>query len=84
MNNKRRSKIREAIRFIELGKDILQRILDEEQDTLDNMPENLQCSIRAMDSEDSVNSLDDSISSIENAIALLSEGIDSANEVPGV
>lgn len=65
MNNRRRTKIREAVLLINNSVNILSQIKDEEQDCLDNFPENLQNSERYTGMEDSINILEDSISDLE-------------------
>ena len=49
-------------------KDNLQKILDEEQMYFDNMPENLQGSLRGMESEDSIDVMENSIEILEKII----------------
>lgn len=60
--------------------DSLQEILDEEQDSYDNIPENLLSSMRAEESEDAIDNLEEAIElmennaseeSVENAIQIL-------------
>ena len=51
----------------------LQVAIDEEQDYLDSMPENLQNSIRAMNSEDFISNMEDALENIEDAITVLKE-----------
>ena len=68
MNNVRRNKIR-GINFSlkELVND-LQSVLDDEQDYFDNIPENLQYSQRAMDSEEVIDLMEQVIESLEDAM----------------
>ena len=67
MNNARRKMIREAIDILEMRKgtdhalDILENVLYNEEDAYDNIPENLQSSWRAMDSEEAIDALNDAI-----------------------
>ena len=49
-------------------KEELESILYDEQDYFDNMPENLQGSMKGMDSEEAINQLEDAISTLEEAI----------------
>lgn len=74
MNNKRRKKIKDVIldltnikniNFISLQSKI-EKILDEEQEAFDNLPENLQYSINGQRSEDAINSLEDAIEEIND------------------
>lgn len=73
MNKVRRANIKETVDLIERVKSVLERILDEEQDYYDNIPENLQSSQRAEDSEDAISNLEDAISNLEEAIGNLEE-----------
>ena len=70
MNNKRRKEIKEAITKIEI---LVQNILDEEQESFENMPENLQSSENAIISEDAQENLEAAIEALEEAIAYLEE-----------
>lgn len=73
MNKQRRQKIRDVRREIENCKENLQKILDEEQDYFDNMPENLQGSVRGSDSEDAIDTMENCIEDLENIINELME-----------
>ena len=67
MNYARRKMIRKAIGMLEMGEsvdqvlDILESVLFDEEDAYDNIPENLQGSWRAMESEDAIDALNDAI-----------------------
>lgn len=69
MNDKRRTKIRRAISYLEIASSIAQRALDEEQDAMDNFPENLQASY--------------AYESMEEAVSYIEDAIDGMNEVSG-
>ena len=71
MNNERRKKIRKLIDEIERIKSEIDFVLDDEQYSFDNMPENLQCSERGNNSEDAIDCLSDAIDSIKEAIDTL-------------
>lgn len=73
MNKQRRQKIRDVRKEIENFKESLQKILDEEQDYFDNMPENLQGSMRGTDSEDAIDIMESCIEDLENIINELTE-----------
>lgn len=73
MNKQRKQKIRDVIKEIENCKDNLQKILDEEQDYFDNMPENLQGSMRGSDSEEAIDIMESCIEDLENIISELTE-----------
>jgi len=68
MNKQRRDKIRDIRKNLESCKENLQKVLDEEQNTFDNMPENLQCSLRGSESEDAIDTLESCIDDLENII----------------
>lgn len=71
MNKQRRQKIRIVGKELEVCKEKLQIILDEEQDYFDNMPENLQGSMRGSDSEDAIDAMESCIENLENIISEL-------------
>ena len=68
MNKLRKQKIREIRKEIENCKDSLQKVLDEEQDYFDNMPENLQGSMRGSDSEDAIDTMESCVEDLEKVI----------------
>lgn len=68
MNKQRREKIKELRTEIESCKNRLQTILDEEQDYFDNMPENLQGSMRGSDSEDAIDTMESCIDELDEII----------------
>ena len=49
-------------------KNNLQRILDEEQNVFDNMPENLQGSLRGSESEDAIDIMEECIEDLEKIV----------------
>lgn len=55
----------------------LDSVQTDEEMTYDNMPENLQDSLRGMDSQDSIDALDD-------AASLVREAIDRLRDIPGI
>lgn len=71
MNKERRTKIERVIKEIEQVKTSLQSILDDEQFAFDNMPENLQSSMRGEESEESINCMDEAIAALDEAIEQL-------------
>jgi len=58
MNDRRRMRLREAIKLINKAADIVSDVSDEEGDSLDNMPENLQDSEKYDRMENNVDALD--------------------------
>lgn len=73
MNNTRRKQLRKWLEDMEEIKSELETIVDDEQDYYDNIPENLQGSQRACDSEESIDQMNEAISSIEEAISVIEE-----------
>lgn len=73
MNKDRRIKIRNIIKEIEQVKEKLQDVLNEEESVFDNMPENLQCSMRGEESEESIDYMDEAVDALDNAIEQLEE-----------
>ena len=73
MNKNRRKEININIESLGVIKSNLESILSDEEDYFDNMPENLQGSIRGEDSENAIDLLSEAIDSIEEIIDNLSE-----------
>lgn len=82
MNKSRRKRIASVIGtlenitgydLIEPAKSEIEDILFEEEDAYDNMPENLQCSIRGEESSDAIDYLQEAVDSLEEAIDTLNE-----------
>lgn len=74
MNNERRKQIKKAMGMLADVKGILGDVFDEEQDAYDNLPENLQGSMRASDMEDAISEISDAMDTIDEAIDML-EGV---------
>lgn len=66
MNNERRKRIERLINQINLLKRELQDVLDDEQFSFDNMPENLQSSMRGIISEEAIEYLQEALDALEN------------------
>lgn len=82
MNNTRRNQIRELISKLEtinFELDVLRGEIEstkeEEQEYYDNIPENLQNSERAENSEYAIDDLDSAISNIENALEYTNDAL---------
>ena len=82
MNNSRRKKIASVISALEniAGYDSInsirneiENILWEEEDAYDNMPENLQYSMRGEASSEAIDSLQDAVDALEEAISIIDE-----------
>ena len=72
MNNIRRKQIQEIIDKLEDTKNLLENVMNDEQEYYDNMPENLQGSIRGMEAEEYIDKFNDAIDSIDEALETLS------------
>ena len=81
MNNGRRKELNKLILKLECieTKDDIQVCIDslegiqwDEQDYFDNIPENLQSSFRALDSEEAIENMDEALSNLNDA--LIAEG----------
>ena len=86
MNKQRRKGIDQIINMLENIdleeiKDSIQDIIDEEQETFDDMPENLQQSERAEAMEDAINSLEEAQSDLDGDI--MQDIIDLLNQAKG-
>jgi len=80
MNKQRREKINKLkIRFQSTQAELkqlsseLSSILNEEQDTFDNMPEGLQSSYRGMCSEDAIDNMEEASEKLDEVIELLGD-----------
>ena len=82
MNKSRRKKIASVISALEniAGYDSInsirneiENILWEEEDAYDNMPENLQYSMRGEASSEAIDSLQDAVDALEEAISIIDE-----------
>ena len=73
MNKQRRKLIVENITFLENIKNKLENILTDEEICFDNMPENLQGSIRGEESENAIDILSEAVEELESIINSLLE-----------
>lgn len=74
MNKQRRMEIKNIIAELENIKTKLDNVFSEEQYAFDNMPENLQYSMRGEESQEAIDYMSEAVSNIEEAIDQL-EGI---------
>lgn len=74
MNNTRRKQIKMCIDKLEAIKTEIENIKSDEEDYFDNMPENLQGSIRGSDAEEAIEALEEAIDDLDIVIEDL-EGI---------
>lgn len=73
MNKQRRKEIGNQIKLLEAVKSNLEIILSDEEYYFDNMPENLQGSMRGEDAENAIDLLTESIELLQNACDNLEE-----------
>jgi hypothetical protein len=69
MNNDRRKEINKAVALLQEALNILETARDEEGDTFNNMPENLQSSERGQKTEEAYGQLENACCVIEEAIS---------------
>ncbi len=67
MNRKKRETLKDAMVLLDRATTIVSRVLDEEQDCLDNMPENLQASEKYERMEAAIDKLEEAIEQIDSA-----------------
>ena len=77
MNKNRRKRIADLRERIDIIKNELEEVMEEEQDPRDNLPNNLQDSEKA-------EKMDDTIGSIEYAIGNLEETIENLDEAVSI
>lgn len=68
MNKDRRKQIRTICAQLKRTKEDLESLMSEEQNSYDSIPENLQESDRAQESEEALDNLDDAIDAIVDAV----------------
>ena len=73
MNQKRRELLGKAVKNLEQANNIVNVVMDEEQSSLDNMPENLQESEKCMKMENALDNLQDAADCIDKAIDSIRE-----------
>lgn len=73
MNNRKREKLKLARDYLSRASDIVSGVLEDEQDSLDNMPENLQYSDKYERMEAAIGKLEDGLNNIEAAEECLSD-----------
>jgi hypothetical protein len=73
MNNERRKQLRNLSQRLGELLNILEGILSDEQISFDNMPENLQNSMRGSDSEEAISQMEEAVENLEEAIKSIDE-----------
>lgn len=67
MNDKRRGRLKDALRMLSDAASIVDTVCDREQDCVDNYPENLQSTDRFEHMEATIDSLNDALDKIYDA-----------------
>ena len=67
MNEKRRGRLRDALKMLSNAASIVETVCDSEQDCMDNYTENLQGTEKFERMEDAVDSLSDALEKIDDA-----------------
>jgi flagellar biosynthesis chaperone FliJ len=73
MNKNRRQQLRKWLEDIEAIKNELENICSDEEEYFENMPENLQNSIRGTDSEEAIERMNEAVDSLDEAISAVEE-----------
>jgi hypothetical protein len=73
MNKTRRQQLKKWLEEMEIIKSKLEAICSDEEEYFDNIPENLQSSERAGDSEEAIEQMNEAVFSIEDAISIIEE-----------
>lgn len=73
MNNKRRSRLKQAKSYLEIALDLINGVVDEEEESLDNIPENMADGERAIAMQENIDALSDAADDIETAISTVDE-----------
>ena len=71
MNKERRNSITKIVKDINTIKAMLEAVKSDEEFAFDNMPENLQGSMRGEESEEAIEFMDEAVSALEEAISQL-------------
>ncbi len=73
MNNVRRKEIKRIIAAIATAREDLDRVLEDEQDAYDNMPEGFQCSERGENMEEAIEVMEECMNSLNEVTDELEE-----------
>ena len=68
MNKQRRNSIKNAVDKLILAKELIEDIKSEEENAFENMPENLQCSMRGEESEEAIDTLEEVVDQLNEII----------------
>jgi hypothetical protein len=75
MNKNRRKRIADLRERIDIIKNELEEVMEEEQDARDNLPNNLQDSEKAEKMDDTIGSIEYAIGNLEETIKNLDEAV---------
>lgn len=75
MNQKKRERLKSALKLLSSAANIVESVSDEEQDCLDNCPENLQGTERYDLMEEAVDSLSDAMEKMDEVRELIEAAI---------
>ena len=81
MNKQRRKEIMEIITELENIKSKLESVKSDEEFAFENMPENLQGSMRGEESQDAIDTLDTANDLVQEALDSLESAIDELNNI---
>ena len=73
MNNKRRQQLKVWVQGVEQKKRELERILSDEEDSFDMMPEGLKGTMNGMNSEEAIDQMNNAVACIEEAVEAIEE-----------
>lgn len=76
MNRSRREQLNSALQLLSRAESTISQVCDEEQDSLNSMPENLQSGDRYTAMENAVDCLSDAIDSVQEAAEYVQSAID--------
>ena len=80
MNKYKRSRLEKAINLLGSASEIISDVKYDEQDSMNNIPENLQGSDRYSDMEDAVDNMEDALDLISEIEDLLEEAVSKINK----
>ena len=66
MNKKRRELIRQSVVYMEMGKNILKQVLNDEEMAFDNLSDGLQQTRRGDDMQENIDTLNDVVDAIDD------------------
>ena len=76
MNKSRRTRLNDAIIYINRAMALVQEVAEEEQDSFDNLPEGIQESDRGTDMEENIGELEQVTEELETQVEVIQEIIE--------